>query len=453
MSNLTIEQMREKAKKNKFWDFEVGQKVTIVFPEYEGLEAKVISMAKSGYSTITTKVLTGMKDSATWGEPSSLYIHPVPEIAFGTKRWIKSNGQLHREDGPAIEYDNGNKSWYINGKLHREDGPAIELVNCSSIWYINGKNMSESEWKRQINETTNFSVGDRIFFTDYPLTHGTVREVLQNDKLTVTWDKWPAADYIPYNSANLTRLLTKNSEFSVGDRVEYSKDKRLDFFRPLTGYGTVIRIISPDKTSIKWDNQKHESSQFNWSITKVGKVYVPLPIGKKGVPLAIANKIIIAKKAKSKPKKEAKSLIMNQYRINKGRLGGRTLIPSRESKCGEFKFFEHNDSSIRVHNKHLTEISEENFINTTKKGVDKAMSELRATAFGYVDSESIKRITALRIALLSRTDTNVAEVHAIKQGTGLDKSPAKPYNFVWDIAVFAMICVGIVSLFACLIAA
>ena len=36
---------------------------------------------------------------------------------------------LHREDGPAIEYANGNKHWYLNGKLHREDGPAIENAN------------------------------------------------------------------------------------------------------------------------------------------------------------------------------------------------------------------------------------------------------------------------------------------------------------------------------------
>lgn len=26
------------------------------------------------------------------------------------------NGKLHRLDGPAVEYDNGNVLWYINGK-------------------------------------------------------------------------------------------------------------------------------------------------------------------------------------------------------------------------------------------------------------------------------------------------------------------------------------------------
>ena len=46
-------------------------------------------------------------------------------------------GQLHREDGPAVENANGDKLWYINGLLHREDGPAIEHSNGDKRWYIN----------------------------------------------------------------------------------------------------------------------------------------------------------------------------------------------------------------------------------------------------------------------------------------------------------------------------
>ena len=45
------------------------------------------------------------------------------EHANGNKYWYQ-NGELHREDGPAIERANGTKEWYQNGKLHREDGPA-----------------------------------------------------------------------------------------------------------------------------------------------------------------------------------------------------------------------------------------------------------------------------------------------------------------------------------------
>jgi len=41
--------------------------------------------------------------------------------------WNASGSNLHREDGPAVVYKNGSyKAWYINGELHRIDGPARE---------------------------------------------------------------------------------------------------------------------------------------------------------------------------------------------------------------------------------------------------------------------------------------------------------------------------------------
>ena len=56
----------------------------------------------------------------------------------GDKCWYKE-GELHREDGPAIEYFNGSKCWYKDGKYHRLDGPAIEHVNGDKCWYKDGK--------------------------------------------------------------------------------------------------------------------------------------------------------------------------------------------------------------------------------------------------------------------------------------------------------------------------
>jgi hypothetical protein len=35
---------------------------------------------------------------------------------YGTKRWRLPNYKYHREDGPAIEYSGGDKSWYLNGE-------------------------------------------------------------------------------------------------------------------------------------------------------------------------------------------------------------------------------------------------------------------------------------------------------------------------------------------------
>jgi hypothetical protein len=66
-----------------------------------------------------------------------------PEIdSDGTKQWYNVQGQLHREDGPALETADGKRCWFINGGHHREDGPACELdydVDSRKSWWINGK--------------------------------------------------------------------------------------------------------------------------------------------------------------------------------------------------------------------------------------------------------------------------------------------------------------------------
>jgi hypothetical protein len=68
----------------------------------------------------------------------------------GSKRWKLPNGNLHREDGPAIEYSNGDKSWYINGLRHREDGPAIEYSDGDKDWFINDTYYTEKGYKIEI---------------------------------------------------------------------------------------------------------------------------------------------------------------------------------------------------------------------------------------------------------------------------------------------------------------
>ena len=63
----------------------------------------------------------------------------------GNKYW-RLNGNLHRTDGPAIEYASGSKSWWINGKRHRTDGPAIEFYNGDKFWFINGTEYSKEDF-------------------------------------------------------------------------------------------------------------------------------------------------------------------------------------------------------------------------------------------------------------------------------------------------------------------
>jgi hypothetical protein len=60
-------------------------------------------------------------------------------IENGNKVWRNEKGQLHRKNGPAIEYTNGSKAWWQNDKLHRLDGPAVECYDGTKYWYQNGK--------------------------------------------------------------------------------------------------------------------------------------------------------------------------------------------------------------------------------------------------------------------------------------------------------------------------
>ena len=92
----------------------------------------------------------------------------------GTKCWYK-NGNWHREDGPAIEYADGDyqewwlngkrhredgpayidgdyyQEWYLNGKLHREDGPAV-INGDKQVWYLNGIEYSKEEYYKKLKE-------------------------------------------------------------------------------------------------------------------------------------------------------------------------------------------------------------------------------------------------------------------------------------------------------------
>ena len=64
--------------------------------------------------------------------------NPKIDLA-GNKRWCNAGGQLHRLDGPAVEWANGTKSWWVNGQCHRLAGPAYEVANGDKVWLVSGK--------------------------------------------------------------------------------------------------------------------------------------------------------------------------------------------------------------------------------------------------------------------------------------------------------------------------
>ena len=79
---------------------------------------------------------------------------PAVEWTDGDKLWYQ-NGQLHRTDGPAVENADGTKAWHQYGRPHRTDGAAIERADGSKYWYINDVCLSEDEYDQAVNQKQN----------------------------------------------------------------------------------------------------------------------------------------------------------------------------------------------------------------------------------------------------------------------------------------------------------
>lgn len=77
---------------------------------------------------------------------------PAREWDNGTKEWWV-DGWLHREDGPAVDEPQG-QFWFVRGLYHRTDGPAIEWADGSKEWYVNGHKFTEDEFHRYVDQDT-----------------------------------------------------------------------------------------------------------------------------------------------------------------------------------------------------------------------------------------------------------------------------------------------------------
>ena len=90
-------------------------------------------MIAFGYSVMITE------DFIEWHLNGKRHREDGPAVEWhdGEKWWYR-DGDLHRDNGPAIEYADGTKEWYREGERHRENGPAIEYANGTKYWYRNG---------------------------------------------------------------------------------------------------------------------------------------------------------------------------------------------------------------------------------------------------------------------------------------------------------------------------
>ena len=91
------------------------------------------------------------EDLVTWFLNGQIHREDGPAIieADGSESWFLNN-QRHREDGPAYIGADGTQVWYLNGKRHREDGPAIIWADGTKQWWLNSRYYTEHKFNEKI---------------------------------------------------------------------------------------------------------------------------------------------------------------------------------------------------------------------------------------------------------------------------------------------------------------
>jgi len=118
---------------------------------------------------------------------------PAVEWKNGNKWWYR-HGRLHREDGPAFEEGwDGSKYWYINGERHREDGPAIEFANGVKFYYLNNIEYSEEDFWEEIKKRKSLNFILKNYFKtrrtfsniSFPIVRRVFSQLIQKDFISI----------------------------------------------------------------------------------------------------------------------------------------------------------------------------------------------------------------------------------------------------------------------------
>jgi hypothetical protein len=51
--------------------------------------------------------------------------------------------------------------WYLDGKIHRTDGPAVEWADGDKSWFLNGVSLSLNEW---LDQNTDMTEEEKVMF-------------------------------------------------------------------------------------------------------------------------------------------------------------------------------------------------------------------------------------------------------------------------------------------------
>jgi hypothetical protein len=57
----------------------------------------------------------------------------------------------------SVKLPDGTERWYKNGQLHRDNGPAVEYYGVTKYWYkeywLEGKKYTKEQYNEKINNT------------------------------------------------------------------------------------------------------------------------------------------------------------------------------------------------------------------------------------------------------------------------------------------------------------
>ena len=73
------------------------------------------------------------------------WITHLPVTDHGGNPDWKQIYELHRINGPAIQWADGDQDWYKLGKRHRTNGPAVTRIGRKPQYWVNGKQVTEFE--------------------------------------------------------------------------------------------------------------------------------------------------------------------------------------------------------------------------------------------------------------------------------------------------------------------
>lgn len=162
-------------------------------------------------------------------------------IFDGRTEWRNQDGKLHRLDGPAMEWEDGSRSWFVNGQIHRLDGPAVEQSNGYKSWWIEDCRYSEEEFNEKIKqEAEKKNRSDDVDVSEYNGIRYKVkvygdRTEWRNRDGKLHRLNGPALEYRKgskfwYIDGKLHRLDGPASEYANGDREWWFKGElhRLD---------------------------------------------------------------------------------------------------------------------------------------------------------------------------------------------------------------------------------